>query len=201
MQPRFPSARARGGTIQTADGRRPTRGEVVDEPADVRDIWRDDLVAFLIGCSFTFERALLAAGLPVRHIEQRTNVPIYTTALACHSAGRFAGPLVVSMRPMTPRQASRVDVVNDARLCTRALVQGMPTRATPLARGCVAEPSCAEGPATHPQRRANSNSASLFETGQGGRESIKPINAGPAVRTVTVSRDPAPTPQLVERLI
>src|SRR5215216_3175701 len=124
MQPRFPSARARGGTIQTADGRRPTRGEVVDEPADVRDIWRDDLVAFLIGCSFTFERALLAAGLPVRHIEQRTNVPIYTTALACHSAGRFAGPLVVSMLPMTPRQASRVDVVNDARLCTRALVQG-----------------------------------------------------------------------------
>jgi len=82
-------------------------GEVVGEPTDVRDVWRDDLVAFLIGCSFTFERALLAAGLPVRHIEQGTNVPMYTTAVACHAAGRFAGPLVVSMRPMTPRQAIR----------------------------------------------------------------------------------------------
>jgi len=49
-------------------------GEVVDEPTDVRDVWREDLVAFLIGCSFTFERALLGAGLPVRHIEQGTNV-------------------------------------------------------------------------------------------------------------------------------
>jgi uncharacterized protein YcsI (UPF0317 family) len=80
-------------------------GEIVDEPTDVRDVWREDLVAFLIGCSFTFERALLAARLPVRHIEQGTNVPMYTTAVACHPAGRFAGPLVVSMRPMTPRQA------------------------------------------------------------------------------------------------
>ena len=82
-------------------------GEVVDELTDVRDVWRDDLVAFLIGCSFTFERALLAAGLPVRHIEQGVNVPMYTTAVACHAAGRFAGPLVVSMRPMTPQQAIR----------------------------------------------------------------------------------------------
>jgi uncharacterized protein YcsI (UPF0317 family) len=82
-------------------------GEVVDEPTDVRDVWREDLVAFLIGCSFTFERALLAARLPVRHIEQGTNVPMYTTAIACHPAGRFKGPLVVSMRPMTPRQAIR----------------------------------------------------------------------------------------------
>jgi uncharacterized protein YcsI (UPF0317 family) len=64
-------------------------------------------VAFLIGCSFTFERALLAAGLPVRHIEQGVNVPMYTTAVACHPAGRFQGPLVVSMRPMTPSQAIR----------------------------------------------------------------------------------------------
>jgi uncharacterized protein YcsI (UPF0317 family) len=82
-------------------------GEVVDEPTDVRDVWRDDLVSFLIGCSFTFERALLAAGLPIRHIEQGVNVPMYTTAVACRPAGRFAGPLVVSMRPMTPRQAIR----------------------------------------------------------------------------------------------
>ena len=77
-------------------------GELADEPTDVRDVWRDDLVAFLIGCSFTFERALLGAGVPVRHVEQGVNVPMYRTAVACRPAGRFAGPLVVSMRPMTP---------------------------------------------------------------------------------------------------
>jgi uncharacterized protein YcsI (UPF0317 family) len=82
-------------------------GSVEDEVTDVRDVWRDDLVAFLIGCSFTFERALLAADLPVRHIEQGVNVPMYRTAVACRPAGRFAGPLVVSMRPMTPAQAIR----------------------------------------------------------------------------------------------
>jgi uncharacterized protein YcsI (UPF0317 family) len=82
-------------------------GEVVDERVDVLAAWRDDLVAFLIGCSFTFERALLAAELPVRHIEQGVNVPMYRTAVACRPAGRFSGPLVVSMRPMTPEQAIR----------------------------------------------------------------------------------------------
>lgn len=81
------------------------RGELVAEPVQVE--WRDDLVAFLIGCSFTFERALLAAGLPVRHIEQGVNVPMYRTSIACRPAGRFSGPLVVSMRPMTPAQAVR----------------------------------------------------------------------------------------------
>jgi uncharacterized protein YcsI (UPF0317 family) len=82
-------------------------GELVEEPTDVRDHWREDLVAFLLGCSFTFERALIAAGLPVRHIEQGVNVPMYRTTRACRPAGRFAGPLVVSMRPMTPAQARR----------------------------------------------------------------------------------------------
>jgi uncharacterized protein YcsI (UPF0317 family) len=83
------------------------RGELVDEPTDVRGHWRDDLVAFLLGCSFTFERALLAAGLPVRHIEEGVNVPMYRTTRECVPAGRFAGPLVVSMRPMLPEQAER----------------------------------------------------------------------------------------------
>jgi uncharacterized protein YcsI (UPF0317 family) len=82
-------------------------GELVDEPADVSRHWRNDLVAFLIGCSFTFERALLADGLPVRHVEQGVNVPRYRTSRACRPAGPFSGPLVVSMRPMTPAQAIR----------------------------------------------------------------------------------------------
>jgi uncharacterized protein YcsI (UPF0317 family) len=86
-------------------------GELADEPTDVRDWWRDDLVGFLIGCSFTFERALGAAGVPVRHVEQGVNVPMYRTAVACRPAGRFSGPLVVSMRPMTPAQAIRATQV------------------------------------------------------------------------------------------
>ncbi len=82
-------------------------GELVEEPEDVREHWRDDLVGFLIGCSFTFERALEADGLPIRHVEQGVNVPMYRTGIDCTPAGRFSGPLVVSMRPMTPPQAIR----------------------------------------------------------------------------------------------
>lgn len=75
-------------------------GEPVAEMADVRGAWRDDLVAFLIGWSFTFEAALLEAGAPVRHIEAGTNVPMYRTDRECTSAGSLHGPLVVSMRPV-----------------------------------------------------------------------------------------------------
>ncbi len=82
-------------------------GELIDEPADVHRYWRNDLVSFLIGCSFTFDAGLKAAGLPVRHVEQGKNVPMYRTNLACTSAGRLHGPLVVSMRPFSAAQAIR----------------------------------------------------------------------------------------------
>jgi uncharacterized protein YcsI (UPF0317 family) len=82
-------------------------GRLVDEPADLRAWWRDDLVAFLLGCSFTFERALLQAGVPIRHLDAGCNVPMYVTNLMCRPAGVFRGPMVVSMRPMTPAQAVR----------------------------------------------------------------------------------------------
>ncbi|WP_405142107.1 putative hydro-lyase [Sphaerisporangium sp. NBC_01403] len=75
-------------------------GEQVAEVTDVLSYWRDDLVCFLIGCSFTFEAALLEAGVPVRHIEAGTNVPMYRTDRACRPAGDLSGPLVVSMRPV-----------------------------------------------------------------------------------------------------
>ena len=75
-------------------------GELVDEPTDVTDLWTDDLVAFLIGCSFSFETALLDAGVPVRNIEQGRNVSMYRTDRECRPAGRLSGPLVVSMRPV-----------------------------------------------------------------------------------------------------
>lgn len=80
-------------------------GSLTDEPTDIRELWQPDFVSFLIGCSFTFEAALIAAGLPVRHIELARNVPMYRTNQSCRPAGRFSGPLVVSMRPMTTSQA------------------------------------------------------------------------------------------------
>ena len=82
-------------------------GEVVDEPVDITKYWRDDLVAFVIGCSYSFEEALLEDGLPIRHIEQNLRVPMYRTSVACKSSGPFAGPLVVSMRPFKPADAIR----------------------------------------------------------------------------------------------
>ncbi|MGJ4943818.1 putative hydro-lyase [Bradyrhizobium sp. HKCCYLS1011] len=82
-------------------------GEAVEEPTDIRAHWRDDLVAFVLGCSFSFEEALMADGLPIRHIEQGCRVPMYRTNIACSPAGPFAGPMVVSMRPFKPAQAIR----------------------------------------------------------------------------------------------
>jgi uncharacterized protein YcsI (UPF0317 family) len=82
-------------------------GELIDEPHDLHRWWRNDLVGFLLGCSFTFESALLQAGVPVRHIEAGCNVPMYRTNIACRPGGVFHGPMVVSMRPLTPAQAVR----------------------------------------------------------------------------------------------
>lgn len=80
-------------------------GQLVAEVTDVQAYWRDDLVSFLIGCSFTFETALLNAGIPLRHIQEGKNVAMYTTNIPCTPAGAFHGPLVVSMRPIA---ASRI---------------------------------------------------------------------------------------------
>ncbi len=77
-----------------------SHGEFVAERDEVTDLWRDDLVCFLIGCSFTFETALRDAGVPVRHIEHGSNVPMYRTNQDCRPAGSLHAPLVVSMRPV-----------------------------------------------------------------------------------------------------
>jgi uncharacterized protein YcsI (UPF0317 family) len=82
-------------------------GVLVDESRDIKSEWRDDLVSFVLGCSFSFEEALLAADVPVRHIALKRNVPMYRTSVATQRAGRFHGPLVVSMRPMKPADAIR----------------------------------------------------------------------------------------------
>src|SRR5256714_2046933 len=82
-------------------------GEVIDEPTDIRGHWRDDLVAFVLGCSFSFEQALIEDGIELRHMTCGSNVPMYRTNVRCEPAGPFAGPLVVSMRPLKPRDAIR----------------------------------------------------------------------------------------------
>ena len=82
-------------------------GEIVDEPPDIKCWWRDDLVSFVIGCSFSFEHPLLEAGIEMRHITCGTTVPMYRTTIETMPAGPFHGPMVVSMRPMKPADAIR----------------------------------------------------------------------------------------------
>jgi uncharacterized protein YcsI (UPF0317 family) len=77
------------------------------EPTDILNLWRDDFVGFLLGCSFTFDNALERAGLSPRHVVERRNVPMYRTNCANRPAGRFAGNLVVSMRPFPPQAVER----------------------------------------------------------------------------------------------
>jgi uncharacterized protein YcsI (UPF0317 family) len=97
-------------------------GELVDEVTDISHVWQQDLVTFLLGCSFSFEEALIADGLEVRNITQGTNVPMYNTNIACKPAGRLHGNTVVSMRPFKP-----VDAIRMIQICSRfPAVHGAP---------------------------------------------------------------------------
>lgn len=97
-------------------------GELVEEPEDIRALWRDDLVTFALGCSFSFEEALLADGLEIRNISEGVNVPMYRTNIPCQPAGPFRGNMVVSMRPFPAAQAIRA-----IQICTRfPAVHGAP---------------------------------------------------------------------------
>lgn len=82
-------------------------GKYEKEVQSLEELWSPDLVTFLMGCSFTFEMALLHAGIPVRNIEQGTIVPMYTSNIQCASSGRFFGPTVVTMRPIPYQSVSR----------------------------------------------------------------------------------------------
>ena len=86
-------------------------GVLTDQVGNIIDLWRDDYVAFVLGCSFTFEEALMAEGIEIAHIEANSTVPMYRTALATEAAGPFSGPLVVSMRPMSRADAIRASVI------------------------------------------------------------------------------------------
>ena len=89
-------------------------GACTAEPTDLSEMWQDDFVAFALGCSFSFEEALIAAGLEIRNITEGVNVPMYRTHQPCEPSGPFAGDLVVSMRPMTP-----ADAIRAVQICSR----------------------------------------------------------------------------------
>jgi uncharacterized protein YcsI (UPF0317 family) len=96
-----PRTLAPGADIRTdCPGYRIFRGDSVEEAERITDLWQSDLVTFLLGCSFTFEQALLSAGVPVRHIEENRNVPMYISNRSCEPAGPFKGNMVVTMRPI-----------------------------------------------------------------------------------------------------
>jgi uncharacterized protein YcsI (UPF0317 family) len=97
-------------------------GTLVDEVNEVSKLWREDLVSFVLGCSFSFEEALIADGLEVRNVTEGVNVPMYRTNIDCASAGRFSGKMVVSMRPM-----KAADAIRAIQICTRfPAVHGAP---------------------------------------------------------------------------
>ena len=105
-----PARSAPGADLRTdVGGYRVYRdGKLVEKRKQIRDLWRDDLVAFLMGCSLTFEHALVEAGVPVRNIECDTTISMFTTNVACRPAGRFHGPTVVTMRPVAQSQVQLV---------------------------------------------------------------------------------------------
>lgn len=89
-------------------------GELTDQVPDVLDYWREDLVSFLIGCSFSFESEIVDAGIEIRHNTLGCNVPMYRTNIACTPAGRMHGNMVVSMRPLSPADAIRATQISGA---------------------------------------------------------------------------------------
>ena len=82
-------------------------GELEAEVTDIADYWQDDMVSFLLGCSFTFDNALINAGIPLRHVDQGVNVSMFITNIETAGAGAFSGPMVVSMRPIPTEKVVR----------------------------------------------------------------------------------------------
>jgi len=87
-------------------------GALSEEFTDITDVWADDLVTVALGCSFTFENALLQNGIPVRHIEAGKNVPMYRSNIDLVPAGRFGGQTVVTMRPIPEDQVAQAKAIS-----------------------------------------------------------------------------------------
>ena len=105
-----PARSAPGADVRTDVGgyRVYRNGELTEQRGEIRDLWRDDLVAFLLGCSHTFDHALIEAGVSVRNVECNTTVSMFVTNVACRPAGRFHGPTVMTMRPIPEAQIELV---------------------------------------------------------------------------------------------
>ncbi len=82
-------------------------GELVDHVSHITDLWQEDFVTFILGCSFSFEEALMAEGIPVRHIEKNKTVPMYRTNIQTVEAGPFSGEIVATLRPLSVENAIR----------------------------------------------------------------------------------------------
>ncbi len=82
-------------------------GKLQNTVREVKRLWRPDFVTFLLGCSFSFEEAMLRSKIPVRHLEENKNVPMFISSIPCKSAGVFHGPLVVTMRPIPSDKVTR----------------------------------------------------------------------------------------------
>lgn len=119
------------------------RGELAGEATDILDLWRPDFVGFVLGCSYSFEQALLDAGLELRHLSEGKNVPMYITNIPTVPSGPFSGPMVVSMRPFKP-----ADAIQAVEVTARyPLVHGAPVHlGDPAAIGIadIAQPDLAE---------------------------------------------------------
>ncbi|MGB9627984.1 MAG: putative hydro-lyase [Thermodesulfobacteriota bacterium] len=98
------------------------KGRLEGTVKEIKSTWRKEFVTFLLGCSFSFEEALLRAKIPVRHIEEEKNVPMFISNIACKSAGIFQGPMVVTMRPIPLDKVSRAVQITSR----YALVHGAP---------------------------------------------------------------------------
>lgn len=97
-------------------------GKATEERNDIQTLWQDDMVAFALGCSFSFEEALLADGLEIRNISEGRNVPMYRTNVSCVATGPFTAAMVVSMRPFKP-----ADAIRAIQICSRfPAVHGAP---------------------------------------------------------------------------
>ncbi|MDA8455414.1 putative hydro-lyase [Acidovorax sp. GBBC 3334] len=124
-------------------------GVLVESPTDLSGWWQDDLVAFAIGCSFSFEHALLAEGIALRHVQEGRNVAMYRTNVQTARYGAFHGPMVVSMRPLSAADAERA-----AQITARTpRVHGAPVHMGDPARLGIADlsrPDYGDAVAVHP---------------------------------------------------
>jgi uncharacterized protein YcsI (UPF0317 family) len=110
-------------------------GALMETVTDLGPLWREDLVTFVIGCSFSFEESLQRAAIPVRHVEAGRNVAMYATSLPTQTAGPFSGPMVVSMRAFSPADAIRATVLSDR----QPLAHGAPVHIGDPARIGIAD--------------------------------------------------------------